>query len=93
LIVYIRIFKKIYVSVIIFLLIDFLLRIILGEVQCQCGNSLGGCQKFIDRPELGALCALKCKQIKFMIENKLPYIEFATWNKNDRFDIEELEET
>ena len=66
--------------------------IILGDVKCTCGNSLGGYQKFLDRLELGALCALKCKQIKFAIDDQLPYIEFQQWSKNDRFDIEELEE-
>ena len=59
---------------------------------CTCGNPLGGCVKFIDRSDLGALCALKCKQIKFLIEDKKPFIEFAQWSKNDRFDIEEIEE-
>lgn len=66
--------------------------IILGEVKCTCGNSLGGCQKFTDRSDLGTLCALKCKQIKFLIEDRKPYIEFTQWSKNDRFDVEELEE-
>ena len=64
----------------------------LGKVLCTCGNSLGGYQKFLDRSDLGAMCALSCKQIKFLIEDKKPYIEFNQWSKNDRFDIEELEE-
>jgi hypothetical protein len=41
---------------------------------------------------LGTLCALKCTQIKFKIENQSFYTEFAQWSKNDRFDVEELEE-
>jgi len=41
---------------------------------------------------LGTLCALKCTQIKFKIENETFYTEFAQWSKNDRFDVEELEE-
>jgi hypothetical protein len=61
-------------------------------VKCNCGNSLGGCQKFIDRTDLGAMCALKCKQIKFQIEEQKPFIEFKKWNENNRFDVEELEE-
>jgi hypothetical protein len=61
-------------------------------VNCTCGNSLGGCQNFTDRSDLGTLCALNYKQIKFLIEDRKPYIEFTQWNKNDRFDIEELEE-
>ncbi|CAF3418186.1 unnamed protein product [Rotaria sp. Silwood1] len=67
-------------------------NLIMGEVKCTCGNSLGGCQKFIDRPELGTLCALKCKQIKFKIDKQPPYIEFQQWSKNNRFEVEELEE-
>lgn len=70
---------------------DFWLRI-LGKVLCCCGNSLGGCQQFLDRPELGTLCALKCTQVKFQIDYKKPYIEFPKWTKNNCFDIEELEE-
>ena len=53
---------------------------------------LGGYQKFTDRSELGPLCALKCKQIKFLIDRTKPFIEFPQWSKNDRFDVEELEE-
>lgn len=65
---------------------------LLGDVKCHCGNSLGGYQKFTDRSELGSLCALKCKQIKFRVDNQQPYVEFQQWSKNNRFDIEELEE-
>ena len=64
----------------------------LGKVLCTCGNSLGGFQKFLDRSDLSALCALSCKQIKFLIEDKQPFVEFIQWSKNDRFDVEELEE-
>ncbi len=63
-----------------------------GDVKCTCGNSLGGCQKFTDRFDLGTLCALRCSQIKFKIENQSFYVEFKNWSKNDRFDVEELEE-
>ncbi len=66
--------------------------IILGDVKCTCGNSLGGYQKYSDRLDLGALCSLKCKQIKFKIEGQTTFIEFPQWSKNDRFDVEELEE-
>jgi hypothetical protein len=41
---------------------------------------------------LGTLCALSCEQIKFLIEEQMPYIEFRQWKENNRFDIEELEE-
>ncbi|CAF3960473.1 unnamed protein product, partial [Rotaria sp. Silwood2] len=67
-------------------------NLVMGDVKCTCGNSLGGCQKFMDRPELGTLCALKCKQIKFAIDKRSPFIEFQQWSKNNRFEIEELEE-
>lgn len=59
---------------------------------CTCGNPLGGCVKFIDRSDLGLLCALRCKQIKFLIEGEKIFLEFAQWKKNDRFDVEEIEE-
>ncbi|CAF1094008.1 unnamed protein product [Adineta steineri] len=64
----------------------------MGKVICTCGSQLGGCQKFMDRQDLGLLCALKCDQIKFEIEGQTAYIEFKQWSKNDRFDVEELEE-
>jgi len=72
--------------------LKFSLFAILGDVKCTCGASLGGCQKFIDRLDLGTLCALKCTQIKFQIENQPNFITFQQWSKNDRFDIDELEE-
>lgn len=53
---------------------------------------MGGCQKFMDRPDLGTLCALKCKQIKFQFVGEKDFIEFAQWSKNNRFDVEELQE-
>jgi hypothetical protein len=72
----------------------FLLFIILGEVKCTCGNSLGGCQKFTDRLEIGTLCALKCTQIKIKIddENNSPFILLPQWSKNNYFEVEELDE-
>ncbi len=68
------------------------MSIISGEVKCTCGASLGGYQKYTDRPELGTLCALKCEQIKFKIEDQTVFTQFKKWSENDRFDIEELEE-
>ncbi|CAF0777831.1 unnamed protein product [Rotaria sordida] len=67
-------------------------NLVMGDVKCTCGNSLGGCLKFIDRPELGTLCALKCIQIKFQIDKQSSFIEFPQWSKNNCFDVEELEE-
>ncbi|UJR23748.1 hypothetical protein I4U23_026725 [Adineta vaga] len=67
-------------------------NLVMGDVKCTCGNSLGGCLKFMDRSELGPLCALKCKQIKFKINDQPAMIEFGQWSKNDRFDVEELQE-
>ncbi|CAM2714477.1 unnamed protein product [Rotaria socialis] len=67
-------------------------HLLMGQVKCFCGNSLGGFQKFLDRPELGPLCALKCKQVKFKINKQMPFIEFEQWSRNNYFDVEELEE-
>jgi len=64
----------------------------LGEVKCRCGNSLGGYQRFTDRTDLGPSCALKCKQIKFLLENETLFVEFNQWSLNNRFDVEEFEE-
>lgn len=67
-------------------------NLIFGEVKCTCGNSLGGCQKFTDRLDLGTLCALKCKQIKFRMDGQPNYISISQWSKNTLFDVEEIEE-
>ncbi|CAF1008811.1 unnamed protein product [Adineta steineri] len=66
--------------------------LVMGKVLCTCGKELGGCQKFMDRPDLGLSCALKCEQIKFKIDGETVYVGFKKWSENNRFDDEELEE-
>ena len=67
-------------------------NVTIGNVNCICGNSLGGCQKFSDRSDLGTLCALKCKSIKFKLDGQQNFIPIAQWSKNTLFDVEEIEE-
>lgn len=67
-------------------------NVTIGNVNCTCGNSLGGCQKFSDRSDLGTLCALKCKNIKFRLDNQSNFTQMTQWSKNTFFDIEEIEE-
>ncbi|CAF1503509.1 unnamed protein product, partial [Didymodactylos carnosus] len=63
-----------------------------GDVKCQCGSKLGGFQKYLDRRDLGDMCALACKNVKFRRDNETQYFMIPKWTAVREFYVPFIEE-